>query len=89
MKLAVRLHKRVCDLDLHGIYDLRAQLDTPPIMSRLDTILNPQDDVTPTIRSEYVYYNSLRRFFATFIVVQGRARSPTSIKLLIAHIKRW
>jgi hypothetical protein len=57
-------------------------------MSSLDTILNP-DDVTPTMRSEYVYYNSYDGFFATLVVVQGRARVPTSIKLLITYIKRW
>jgi Forkhead domain len=43
------------------IYDLRAQLDISLLMSRLDTILNPQDNVIPTLRSEYVYYNALRR----------------------------
>ena len=38
---------------------VRAQLlSLPPPMSRLDTILNPQENIIPTLRPEYVF-NSL------------------------------
>jgi hypothetical protein len=59
MKLTGGLHQRVCDLDPHGIYGLRAKLiiPLPLLMSRLDTILNPQDNVISTLRPECVYYS--------------------------------
>jgi hypothetical protein len=56
-------------------------------MSRLDTILNPQDNDTPAPRFDYVYYAEVLVKRSFNIVSQGRARVFSSIKPLFTGLQ--
>jgi hypothetical protein len=56
-------------------------------MSRLDTILNPQDNDTPALRFDIVYYAEVLTKRSFNIVLQGRARVFSSIKPLFTDLQ--
>jgi hypothetical protein len=102
MELTVMLHKHVVERraeywDQHArIYGLGAQVDIPLIlvMSRLDTILNPQDNDTPALRFGHLCYaeilTNVLLLYRLPSFEKGRrahARALTSIKPLFTYLE--